>query len=188
MQRDEEQKTMKRIFGEHMSELYWLAFLLTGDREKSVQAFTGALNSDDGPPAFQQFLLSWAKRLVIVAALGTIRRQICESMLQMRLASHEDQFKGLAQSEALDLQRLTDRELEEGLLAMAAFPRCAVILTLFERIPVEEVAVLLAADKITVKMAQAQGAAELAWRLAGIVQPSPKFRGGFALKALAAWQ
>src|SRR6266699_5802418 len=33
-------------FQEHCSELYWLALLLTGDRERSIQAFTKALDLD----------------------------------------------------------------------------------------------------------------------------------------------
>src|SRR6185295_9407314 len=85
---------MKRIFRDHMSELYWLAYLLTGDRERSVQAYTGALNSEDPAPALQRFMLSWARRLVIVAALGTIRRELREGVLQSRPGS-KDEFAGL---------------------------------------------------------------------------------------------
>lgn len=178
---------MKRIFSEHMSELYRLAFVLTGDRERSIQAFTGALNSDDDPPGFQKFMLSWAKRLVIVAALGTMRRQIRESILQTRLAFRDDGVIA-GHVQPVDLERLTSRELEEALLDLDTFPRCAVILTLLERLPIEEVAVLLATDKRMVKAAQAQGAAELACRLGGIAPREPKFCGGFARKAFAARQ
>ena len=41
---------MERIFRDQMAELYWLAYLLTGDRERSVQAYTGALNSEAPAP------------------------------------------------------------------------------------------------------------------------------------------
>jgi|GEM_PF-1854927 len=179
---------MKRIFSEHMSELYRLALVLTGDRERSIQAFTGALNSDDDPPAFQKFMLSWAKRLVIVAALGTMRRQIRESMLQTRMIVRDGGISGPAHAEPVDLERLTGRELEEALLALDTFPRCVVVLMLLERLPIEEVTVLLAADKRTVKMAQAQGIAELAWRLGGIAPREPKVFGEFPRKAFAARQ
>jgi DNA-directed RNA polymerase specialized sigma24 family protein len=178
---------MDRIFSDHMSELYWLAFLLTGDRDRSVQAFTGALNSDANPPAFQKFMLSWARRLVIVAALGTIRRELRESVSRARPATRGE-LKGLAHLDPADRALLTKRELEEVLLAMDVFPRCAVILTVLEGLPAREAAGLLGADEDTVKAAQVQGVTEMTWRMAGAARPvlQPPFRLGQAVMSLAA--
>ena len=78
---------MNRIFEQHMTELYWLAYLITGDRERSVQAFTGALNSEAEAPAFRGFMLSWARRLVIVEALGAIRGALREAASRTRPAT-----------------------------------------------------------------------------------------------------
>lgn len=160
---------MNRIFQQHMTELYWLAYLLTGDRERSVQAFTGALHSDSPAPAFQRFMLSWARRLVTVAALGTIRRQLREAALQTRPAS-KSELAGLTRLRPADLARMTKEELEEVLLAMDIFTRCAVILTILEGLSVEEAAGLLGADEKTVKAAQATGATEMTWRMAGALR------------------
>ena len=172
----------ERVFSEHMSDLYWLAFLLTGDRERSVQAFTGALNSDAEPPALQKFLHSWARKLVIVAALGTIRRQVRESVLLTRPATRAE-LAGLA---SVDQSRLTKRELEEVLLAMDAFARCAVILTILEGLPAKEAAGLLGADENTVKAAQARGVAEMTWRMADAIGPVSRRPFGLGPQAWAA--
>ncbi|MBZ5672640.1 MAG: hypothetical protein LAP61_00175 [Acidobacteriia bacterium] len=166
---------MDRIFKDHMSELYWLAFLLTGDRERSVQAYTGALNSEAPAPGLQKFMLTWARRLVIVAALSTIRRQLRESELRTRPATKRE-LDGLARAASVDRAGFTKQELEDALLAMDVFVRCAVILTVFEGLRVEEAAGLLGTDENTVKSAQARGATEMIWRLAGGVRPeSPRF-------------
>jgi DNA-directed RNA polymerase specialized sigma24 family protein len=159
---------MDRIFRDRMSELYWLAYLLTGDRERSVQAYTGALNSEAPAPALQKFMYSWARRLVIVAALGTIRPQLRAGMLRTRAAT-PDELAGLAGLASVDHARLTKQELEEVLLAMDAFSRSAVILTILEGLPVKEAAELLGADADAVKTAQARGVAEMTWRMADVL-------------------
>lgn len=161
---------MERIFRDQMAELYWLAYLLTGDRERSIQAYTGALNSEAPAPALQKFMRSWARRLVIVAAVGTIRRQLRESKVLSEPAAHAE-LVDLTRLGSADLARLSKSELEEALLGMDTFRRCVVILTLLEGLPVRDVADLLGTDVSTVKAAQARGAAEMTWRLAGFIRP-----------------
>jgi DNA-directed RNA polymerase specialized sigma24 family protein len=161
---------MDRIFSEHMSELYWLAFLLTGDRERSVQAFTGAMQGDAKPPAFEKFMLSWARKLVIVSALGTIRRELRESASRTRPATGFE-IAGLGRMASVDRASLSKRELEEVLLAMDVLQRCVVILTLLEGLPMKEAAGLLGVDENTVKAAQARGVSEMTWRLVDANEP-----------------
>lgn len=175
---------MERIFREQMSDLYWLAYLITGDRERSVEAFTGALNSESTPPALQRFMRSWARRLVIVAALGTIRRQLRESALRTRPVTREE-LRGLSRLASADLANLTKQEIEDVLLAMDAFQRSAVILTLLEGLPVKDAADLLGVDQDTVKAALARGVAEMTWRIAGAFQPVAQrgFNLGHAMMA-----
>jgi DNA-directed RNA polymerase specialized sigma24 family protein len=168
-----------------MSELYWLAFLLTGDRERSVRAFTGALQGDTQPPAFEKFMLSWARKLVIVSALGTIRRELRESASQNRPAAGAE-LAGLGRLAPVDRAALSKRELEEALLAMDIFPRCAVILTVLEGLPVKEAAGLLGVDQNTVKAAQARGVSEMTWRMADVIGPLSRRPFNFDQPALAA--
>jgi DNA-directed RNA polymerase specialized sigma24 family protein len=177
---------MDRIFRDNMAELYWLAFLLTGDRERSIQAFTGALNSETPAPALQKFMLSWARRLVIVAALGTIRRQLRESALRTLPATKGDVAE-LARLASADLGRLTKQELEEALLEMDAFSRCVVVLAILEKLPVKEVADLLGADEGAVKAAQARGVTEMTWRLAGVMRPESQRFFSLGQAAMAAF-
>ena len=166
---------MERIFRDKMTELYWLAFLLTGDRERSVQAYTAALHSEAPAPGLQKFMLAWARKLVIVAALGTMRQQLRESMLRTRL-SNMGEIKSPGRLAPVDLKNFTPADLEEVLLAMGVFQRCAVILTVLEHMPVQDAAALLGADERTVKAAQAQGVAEMTWKMAGLTEPeSPTF-------------
>lgn len=170
---------MERTFQNHMSELYELAFLLTGDRERSVQAYTAALHSEAPAPALQRFMLSWAKRLVIVAALGTIRQQL---RARMPIRDRADELTPLA---VIDRTRLTKGDLEEVLLPMDAFQRCAVILGILEGLPAKEVADLLGSDEATVKAAQSRGATEMAWRLGSVIhlQPHRSFTCGQRIMA-----
>ena len=175
---------MNRIFTEQMADLYWLAYLITGDRERSVEAFTGALNSEANPPALQRFLRSCARRLVIVAALGTIRRQLRESAWNTRSATREE-LRGLSRLASADLASLTKREIEEVLLAMDVFQRCAVILTLLEGLPVKEAAELLSVEQDTVKAALARGVTEMTCRMAGVFQPTaPPAQRGFSFSRM----
>jgi hypothetical protein len=58
-------ETLTRIFEEHMPALYWVTYLLTGDRNQSEQAFADALNLDQAGSTFRKFVLSWARKLVV---------------------------------------------------------------------------------------------------------------------------
>jgi len=168
---------VEQIFRDKMSELYSLAYLLTGDKERSVQAYTGALNAEVHPPALQRFMISWARKLVIVAADGTIRGQFSAAMLRARTAfgaASKDELAGVARLASADLSRLQRSEVEAVLLAMDVFQRCAMILTIFEGLPVKEVADLLGADAGTVKTAVARGSVELTRKIAGESRPESR--------------
>jgi len=58
-------------------------------------------------------------------------------------------------------------ELERALLKIELFPRCALLLSVFEKLAVEDVGSLLNADRESVKTATAIGLIELARNLAG---------------------
>jgi hypothetical protein len=53
------------------------------------------------------------------------------------------------------------------LLAIDLFPRCALLLTVFEKLSLDDAALLLNADKALVRKAQNQGLLELAGAAAG---------------------
>ena len=60
----------------------------------------------------------------------------------------------------------TKSDLERALLSIDVFPRAAVLLLIFERVPLRDVAILLDAEPDLVRKAQASGVRELTINLA----------------------
>jgi DNA-directed RNA polymerase specialized sigma24 family protein len=56
---------------------------------------------------------------------------------------------------------MTKSELERAVLAIDAFPRCALLLTVFEGLSIEDAASLLNAGEALVKLAQSVGFVQL---------------------------
>jgi DNA-directed RNA polymerase specialized sigma24 family protein len=131
-------------------------------------------------------MLSWARKLVIVAALGTIRRELRDSVLRSGPVTGDElgTLDGLA---SVQLARLSKRQLEEALLQMDVLRRSVVILTVLEGLRAEEVAGLLGTDQKTAKAAQARGVAEMTWRLAGIIRPVSAWTFGRRESAMVAF-
>ena len=159
------------LFREHMAELYWLAFLITGDQDQSVDAFIDAVEFDEPAPASRRSMFSWARKLVAVAALDAVRSQIRDSKRRTRIAAKTcDPSLGLMARAVTGLQHLTKSDLEQGLLEIDAFPRCALVLTLFEGFSVNDASILLDADWELVKAAQVEGIIELTRNLAKLIR------------------
>jgi hypothetical protein len=153
-------------FQEQAADLYWLAYLLTGDSEQTVQAFTSALEFKDAPnPVFRRFIVSWARKLVMASALATITTKLRASALRVE----QPELGGLGQHFSLPSPvrlSLTKPELERALLAIEVFPRCALLLTVFERLSIQEAALLLNANEPLVRKAQARALIDLTRNLA----------------------
>ena len=77
-------EALYNAFQEQAADLYWLAYLLTGDSEQTVQAFASALEFDGAPnPVFRGFIVSWARKLVMASALATITTKLRASALRV---------------------------------------------------------------------------------------------------------
>jgi DNA-directed RNA polymerase specialized sigma24 family protein len=162
----ERDESLHEIFEEHRAELYWLAFLLTGNRELGVEAFSRAVNFEDSAnPVFRGFMAAWARKLVIAEALAQIGPELGESRLrsEARDASQPDR---LPSRDRMSADRVTRPEFEHAVLALDVFERCAMLLTVFERLSIPEVALLLNAGEELVKKAQVQGLIELTRNIA----------------------
>lgn len=157
-------------FGEHYSELYWLAFLLTGDRELSVQAFTNALDGDVGAnPFYRDWIVSWARRLVIAGALGVITSELRESVRRVEKSRVEVPAIDRRQSGIrAGFEGITKAEFEQAVLAVDVFPRCALLLTVFEKLSIYDTARLLGTDETLGRKAQGLGLVELTRNIARI--------------------
>ena len=156
---------LTQIFEDHAAELHWLAYLVTGSHDRGVRAFTKALEfEDNGTPAMADFLPSWSRHLVIDASLETIRPQLRESAWRTNRAPDPDPATVVALRPPA---QMTTPEFERALLAIDLFPRCALLLTVFEKLSLEDAALLLDADEALVRKARNQGLLELAAAIAG---------------------
>jgi len=156
----ENEETLARVYRDQASRLYWLAFLITEDRTLSVEAVIEVLDrKDSANPFFEDWMATWAKKLVIAQALGAVHVEMQASMLRIGLCHAE---RSPAQDRVplliwnLDSNAPT-LQLERVLLGIDLFPRCALLLLVFEKLSVDDVAILLQADKKLVLEAKAVG-------------------------------
>ncbi len=155
---------MIEVFEKNSSELYSLAFLLTGNADRGVEAFDRALDVDEENPAFGEFMTSWERKLIIAEALGTIKTELRASRQRVARAAEDELSSDTRLKERPYIGR---EEFEEAVIAIDAFPRCAMLLTIFEGMAVEAASVLLNEDEALTRKAQQIGIVELTRNLAG---------------------
>jgi hypothetical protein len=158
------------IFEEKYCELYSLAFLLTGNADRSVEAFNRALDFDEENPSFGKFMDSWARKLIIAEALGTIRTELRASRQRTARMAEEEVPTDAKWKRRPDISR---EEFEEAVIAIDAFPRCAMVLTIFEGMSIQAASVLLNEDRALTLKAQRTGIVELTRNLAGDSSRNP---------------
>lgn len=147
-----------------VADLHWLATLLTGCRETASNVTVQALTPADGAEPFSNWMRAWSRRNVIARALAAVREDLARSA-RRTAAQHLE--KGALPHESWALaQETTKRDLEQALLPIDVFPRAAVLLLLFERVPLKDVAILLDSEPELVRKALAAGARELTINLA----------------------
>ncbi len=154
---------LTEVFEENSSELYSLAFLLTGNADGGVEAFDRALDFDEST-ALGDFMTAWARKLVIVEALETIKDELSISKEKVARAPEEEAGANAKLKRRAYISR---REFEEAVIGIDAFPRCAMLLTIFEGMSPQAAAALLNADKKLVRKAQRVGIVGLTRNLAG---------------------
>ena len=156
---------LMEVFEENSSELYSLAFLLTGDADGGVEAFNRALELEETENgAFGQFMHSWARKLIIVEALETIRKDLQTSKERVARTPEDETTGGAKWKRRAYISR---EEFEEAVIAIDPFPRCAMLLTIFEGMSVQAASALLNADKKLTRKAQRIGIVELTRHLTG---------------------
>ena len=148
MEQVNESKTWPRT--EHLHERFRLGYLLTGDQEISVQAVIATLDSDD--PGF------------IAKAIEPVAVELRTSAIRTRsrTADFEDEIGAWDPGESS-----CGAQLEQALLDIDIFPRCATLLTVFLQQSTESVALLLGVECALVKAGKAIGLVALARNLAG---------------------
>jgi len=150
-----------------MTNPYWLAFLLTGNPGLSVDVTLEAVASqDDANPFFSAWMLAWSRRVFIAKALAGIRSELARSA--RRTASRRAEKAVLPPRNWTLDQDTMKVQLESALRAIDVFPRCALLLSVFEGVSPEDVAILLNSERDLVRKAQMIGLRELTRNLAGI--------------------
>jgi hypothetical protein len=146
------------------ADLHWLAFLLTGSCEVSFNVVVQALSSEDGDNVFfSRWMISWSRRVVIAKALNAIREEMAASVRRTESQPVEKERIPRTWSLSRDAGKA---ELEQALLTMDLFPRAVVLLSIFERLPIEDTALLLNTTTDLVRRTQAVGLRRLASNLA----------------------
>jgi hypothetical protein len=159
---------LMETFEASSSELYWLAYLLTGNEDRSVQAFTRALDlEEEANPAFDGFMNQWARKLIIVAALGAIETELRRSLVRVARTAEDPAGVKFTRRQGVAKQDIAKEEFENAVLAIDAFPRCAMLLTIFEGLALPAAAILLNADEAVTAKAQRMGVVQLTRNLSG---------------------
>jgi hypothetical protein len=156
---------LMEIFEEKSSELYSLAFLLTGNADRSVEAFNRALDFEEPEnPVFGDFMNSWARKLIVVEALGTMRTELRLSRQRVSRAAEDEVGSEPKWKRRAYIGR---EEFDEAVIAIDALPRCAMLLTIFEGMSIKAASVLLNEDVALTRKAQQMGIVQLTRNLAG---------------------
>jgi DNA-directed RNA polymerase specialized sigma24 family protein len=147
------------------ADLHWLAFLLTGRRDQSIDlAVETVAEFDTAQPFFNAWMEAWSRRVVIAKALTGIREDLAASA--RGTGFRRVHGPALPPRDFRIGQGTTKSELEAALLAIDYFPRAALVLSIFEGVPVPDCAVILDASADLVKKAIAIGLLELTQNLA----------------------
>src|SRR5437870_402747 len=120
---DEAEKALAKAFQERFAQLYWLAYLITGDREQSMQAFGAALSAVDDEEMD-------VRRSLVTGALQRIEEPLQASIV--RFEAEESCLEDETSTRSVTAHCVTAiaaRQLERALFAIDVFPRCAVLLT-----------------------------------------------------------
>ena len=145
-------------------DLYWLAFLLTGRQDVSIDIAADAVAPQDSAnPFFEDWMRAWQRRLVIGKALTAIRDELADSARRTELAPAGNSEMPRNWSLSPDT---TKADLERALLAIDLFPRATLLLVVFEGVRIADAATLLDADPNLLKKAEAIGLRELTANLA----------------------
>jgi len=149
----------------NVGDLHWLATLLTGCRKIAIEVTFDAISSPQEANAFfSNWMHAWSRRMVIAKALSAVSEDLARSA--RRTAFRRGETAAFPpQSWTLDRQT-TRPDLERALLKVDIFPRAAVLLVLFEKVPLHDAAILLNSEPDLVRKALAVGARELTINLA----------------------
>jgi DNA-directed RNA polymerase specialized sigma24 family protein len=142
----------------------WLAFLLTGDLEKSIDIAAEAAVQADDSQAFVPDGMKDGRHLAIKKAIAAMRAELPVSAQRTK-----DRYSDIWATSLHDrsvVTSITQAELERAVLAIDAFPRVVLLLLVFEGLNITEAAALLGVDSVLLASARAIGLRDLCLNIA----------------------
>jgi hypothetical protein len=150
-------------------DLYWLAFLLTGHRDISIDIAADAVTSRDDNSFFSDWIRGWQRRLVIAKAVAAVHDELADSARRTEIAGGSN--GGVPSNWSLSPDT-TKADLEQALLPIDPFPRAALLLLVFEGVRLADAATLLDAKPALLEKAEVIGLRELTANLARTNTPA----------------
>ena len=156
-----------RTYKEDPAGLLWLSGLITGDLESGVDIVAQSICVDDAAnDFFAGWMSKWSRKLVIANSLTRVAADLRRSAQRTRSGSSDTKPVALPLPEWPADHAVNKAQLQNALAAIDLFPRCAVLLTVFEKLSIEEASLLLGVDRKLVIQARVTGLARLAYNLA----------------------
>ena len=163
--------------------LYWIAFLLTARSELSFSLIMEVLDSENGLALISSpQTLPHLRRKVVTKALEAIREEVAASSQQTALQSSDRNVTPM--SSWFIGPDISPAQLEKAFIAIDVFPRCALLLTVFEGLQVDDAAELLHSDCELIRRGREAGLWELTRSLgsiAALVPPRQELKGAIEL-------
>ena len=137
-----------------VADLYWVCFVLSGLQQLSIEIAADVAAQDYPTGFFSEWMHGRSRRIALARALEAIRQELAESARRTDLARDEE----LSALPALSVNEdITKIDIEEALFDIDLFPRAALVLLVFEKIPIADAINLLDADAALVRKAQIIG-------------------------------
>jgi hypothetical protein len=156
------------LFTTEMSSLYQLSFLLTSDHQKAEQCFiAGAQASMNGNPIFKEWASSWARRMIVENAISMITpgpNHASGKTLAVPLEANSE------------LQTVRDKNPAiASVLELRDFERFTFVMSVLERYPDLDCAVLLTCAPREIRDARTRALQQIAESSSNvdIFTPSP---------------
>jgi membrane protein DedA with SNARE-associated domain len=155
-----------QIAKEESAALTCVARLITGETTSPETVVDFQYLNETVNLFFAHWMTLWWKKLVIARSLAKITIELEHSAGRTALAKYSHGSTNLPSAEWSRQHLVDEVQLQRAVSGIDVFPRCVLLLTYFERLSLEDEAVLLNASKELVIRAQTIGLAELANNLA----------------------
>jgi len=120
-----------KVFNDSVDRLYTLALLLTADRDRAEHCFLSAFeHCARSTTVFREWAESWAKRTMIMTAIHIVFRSQTPTSAQVRAENNEGAVSRM-------------EPLFTRVLNLAPFDRFVFVMSVLERLPDRECALLL---------------------------------------------